>query len=172
MEIQAKTTREFIDKNHIQGYAPSSINIALYYKEEPVCIMTFGKSRYNKMFEYEVVRFCNKLNTQVLGGAGKCWSYFLKKYNPTSVISFADRRYSNGNLYKKLGFKLDHISKQNYFYYIDESILLSRVKCQKHKLKSLLKNFDINKTEVENMFNNGYRRIWDAGNYVFVWKKS
>ena len=36
-----------------------------------------------------------------------------------------------------------------------------------NKLKNKLSSFDNNKTESENMFNNGYRRIWDCGNLVF-----
>jgi len=37
-------------------------------------------------------------------------------------------------------------------------------------LKDKLEKFDENSTEVENMQNNGYTRIWDCGNYVFELK--
>ena len=53
----------------------------------------------------KIVRFCNKINTTIIGGASKLISYFIKKYKPTHIITFADRRYSIGDLYLKLGFK-------------------------------------------------------------------
>jgi hypothetical protein len=46
-------------------------------------------------------------------------------------------------------------------------ILESRIKYQKHKLKDVLSIFDGEKTEYENMKNNGFRRIYDCGNMVF-----
>ena len=41
----------------------------------------------------------------------------------------------------------------------------------KHKLAKTLKVFDNSKTEVENCYNNGLRRIWDCGNLIFVKEK-
>lgn len=35
----------------------------------------------------------------------------------------------------------------------------------------MLENFDHKQTEVQNMVNNGYDRIWDCGNKVFVFRK-
>ena len=45
-----------------------------------------------------------------------------------------------------------------------------RFNFQKHKLKNILSKFDQNKTEWENMVENGYDRIWDCGNLIFVKK--
>ena len=50
-------------------------------------------------------------------------------------------------------------------------VLESRIKYQKHKLGKLLETFDPAKSEIENMKLNGYHRIFDCGNLVFV-KKS
>lgn len=62
--------------------------------------MTFGKSRYDKSYEYELIRFCNILYINVIGAAGKLLKFFERSYTPKSIISYADRRYSTGNLYK------------------------------------------------------------------------
>jgi hypothetical protein len=130
--------------------------------------MTFGKCRFDKKHEWELLRFCNKLGYHVPGSASKLLKYFEKTYKPTSLVSYADRRWSIGNVYEKLGFKFSHNSLPNYWYFKNNSLLLeSRVKYQKHKLKNLLENFDENKTEVENMKANGYNRIFDCGNMVF-----
>ena len=171
-EIDNDIKNSFLNENHSQGEDKSTINIGLFYNDELVSVMTFGNSRYNKKYEYEMHRFCTKIGYQIIGGAGKLWSYFVKTYNPKSVITYADRRYSDGTFYEKIGFKKIGISKPNYFYFKSASMLLSRLKFQKHKLKNILESFNPELTEWDNMQLNGYDRIWDCGNYVFVWKNS
>jgi hypothetical protein len=167
-EISVKTKNTFLNTNHLQGEDISKIKLGLYYNDELVSVMTFGKSRFNKNYEYELIRFANKINTNVIGGASKLFSYFKRNFSPNSIITFADKRYSDGNLYEVLGFNYLRESKPNYFYFTpSEMELKSRVQFQKHKLKDKLLEFDANSTESENMFNNGYRRIWDCGNYVY-----
>jgi hypothetical protein len=131
--------------------------------------MTFGKCRFDKKHEYELLRFCNKLGYHIPGSASKLLKYFEKNYNPKSLISYADRRWSQGKLYKSLNFKFIKNILPNYWYLKNNntSKLFSRIKYQKHKLKNILENFDESKTEVENMKANGYNRIFDCGNMVF-----
>ena len=144
-EVDAHIANEFLENNHIQGACPSTIKVGLYYNNELVSLMTFGKSRHfigNCRYEYELLRFCNKINTTVIGGASKLFNYFVKSYHPMSVVSYADRRWSNGNLYEKLGFTFSHYSKPNYFYVIDnkrrnrfnfrKSVLSAKYNCPSH----------------------------------------
>jgi hypothetical protein len=98
--------------------------------------MTFEK--LTKNYEYRLVRFASKLGYQVIGGASKLLKYFERNYNPKSIISYADRRYSNGNLYYALGFQFLNNSKSNYFWTKNQQ-KYTRYQCQKHKLKELLK---------------------------------
>ena len=171
-EIDNKTTCDFLNENHLQNSTKTPINIGLFYNNELISVMTFSKTRFSKKYEYELVRFCNKLNYSVVGSAGKMLKHFEKEYNPKSLVSYADRRwsYSKKNLYDSLGFKLINISKPNYWYFKNDNCFLleSRVKYQKHKLKNLLGDFDKTKTEIENMRMNGYNRIFDCGNLVYV----
>ena len=169
-EVSSKEAKEFLEKNHLQGACNSKVNIGLYSGNTPVSLMTFGKPRYNKQYEWELLRFCNALNTSVIGGAGKLLSYFVKTYNPSSILSYANLRWSTGNLYEKLGFTLKGTSSPNYFYFNEDFILHSRIEFQKHKLKDKLENFDPSLTESENMYNNGYRKIYDCGNLVYEMK--
>ena len=115
-----------------------------------------------------MLRFCSKIGYHVVGGAGKLLKHFERSYKPKSLVSYADRRWSQGKLYKALGFKLDHASSPNYWYWKNINQLESRIKYQKFKLKNILDVFDESKTEVENMKANGYHRIFDCGNIVFV----
>lgn len=168
-EVTNKEAKEFQIENHLQGAVNASIKLGLYFEDELVSLMTFGKSRYTKTAEYELIRFCSLRNTTVQGGASKLLKYFEKTYNPKSIVSYANRRWSNGNLYNQLGFELSHVSSPNYFYFkLNENILHSRVKFQKHKLSKVLEVFDPEKTETENMYENSYRKIYDSGNLVFV----
>ena len=167
-ELKSTEIKDFLNNNHLQGFINSSINLGLYHNNELVSVMTFSKPRFNKKYDYELIRFCNKLNTSVIGSASKLFNYFIKNYNPKSIISYANRRFSNGNIYEKLGFKFLRKTAPNYFYFKPSiRILMSRNQFQKHKLANLLDKFDENLSESENMFNNGYRRIYDCGNLVY-----
>jgi hypothetical protein len=100
---------------------------------------------------------------------GKILTYFMNNYNPISLVSYADIRYSIGTLYEQNNFKLVGNSRPNYYYVNSNGIPLrySRQKFQKYKLEKLLEKYDKNKSEWENMLENGYDRIWDCGNLVY-----
>jgi hypothetical protein len=165
---EVSTQTDFLNKNHLQGYCPSKINIGLYYNNELVSLMTFGKPRFNKKYEWELLRFCNKINTTVIGSASKLFTYFQKQY-ASKVVSYANRRFSQGSLYNILGFKKYTETTPNYFYFTEtDRLLLSRLQYQKHKLKSKLDKFDSTLTESANMYNNGFRKIYDCGNITYV----
>lgn len=166
-EVSSKESFEFQCQNHIQGGVHSKVNLGLYFDNELVSLMTFSKPRFSKKYEWELVRFCNKIGYHIPGGASRLLKHFERNYTPKSLVSYADRRWSKGNLYEKLGFNLDSISNPNYWYIVDGQ-LESRIKYQKHKLKNTLPVFDKSKSEWENMKNNGYNRIFDCGNLVFV----
>ena len=169
-EISSKEAKEFLNNNHIQGNVNSKYNIGLYYNNELVSLMTFGnlrKSMGNKSNEnmYELLRFCNKLNTNVIGGADKLLKYFIKTYQPKEITSYADRRWSQGYLYEKLGFEYIHNSKPNYFY-INKGEREYRFKYRKDVL--VKEGFDKNKTEREIMKERGFNRIYDCGNKKYI----
>ena len=166
-EVFIKEKTKFLEENHIQGACSSSVNLGLYYEDELVSIMTFGKSRFDKNHEWELLRFCNKTGVSVVGGAGKLLKAFRKEYKPKSIISYANRRWSQGNLYRKLGFTQIGKTKPNYFYFNNEYELKNRMSFQKHKLSKILNHYDPSLSETENMYHNGYRKIYDCGNLVF-----
>lgn len=170
-EIDSKTANIFLENNHLQGKDNSKIKLGLYHGEELVSIMTFGRSRYGSDAEYEIYRYCNKLNTAIVGGAEKLFKNFIKLYEPRSIKTFSDRRYFTGKVYDKLGFKFIENTPPNYSYTMNYLDLESRRKYQKNQLSKLLEIFDPNKTEFQNMVENGYDRIWDCGNMKFIWKK-
>lgn len=168
-EVDFKTTRSFLNKNHLQDSISSSIQIGLYFNDELVSLMTFSESRYDKRYQYEILRFCNKCHVNVIGGFSKLLKYFKKVYNCESIISYANRRWSRGDVYHKNNFNLMRITKPNYFYFqLNNLNLYSRQMFQKHKLSIKLDQFDECLTETENMYNNKYRKIYDCGSLCFI----
>jgi hypothetical protein len=169
-EIDYALAKSFCAQNHLQGSCPSKINLGLFYNNELLEVMTFGKPRYTQKYQYELLRLCTKKYYSVIGGASKLFKYFKQTYNPNSIISYANRRFSNGSIYETLEFKFKHASDPNYWY-VKDGELLSRVKCQKHKLRQWLPKFNENMSESENMLNNGYTRIFDCGNLVYEYSR-
>ena len=165
-EIDNNLSKKFLEKYHIQGYCTASIRLGLFYKNRLVALMTFGKSRFNKNYDWELLRYVTIGNFNIIGGAGKLLSHFRSNYSG-SIISYADRRWSQGELYKSLGFTELKSSEPAYFYTKDD-IRYSRVMFQKHKLKDVLEIFDETLSEAENMENNGYCRVYDCGSKVFI----
>ena len=114
-EVSVKEARSFLNKYHIQGYAKDDIRLGLYHGSELVSIMTFGKPRYNKNFEYELVRYCSSIN--VTGGSSRLFKHFLNKYKPKSICSYCDLSKFKGETYSLLGFKLRSISSPAVHWY-------------------------------------------------------
>ena len=163
-DVNNDESNKFLDENHIQKHDKSIIKLGLYNNNDLVSIMTFAASRFDKKYEYEMIRFCNKTDTIIVGGANKLFSHFINTYHPSSIVSYSDRRYFSGNVYKKLGFQFEKNTPPNYFYICNHyTELKNRMNFQKYKLKKLLPTFDNNVSEWENMKNNGFDRIWDCG---------
>lgn len=169
-EISSTVSTSFLKENHVQGDCKSSVRIGLFHNNVLVSVMTFGRPRYAK-HDYELHRFCNILNTSVVGGASKLFKYFVKFFNPISIISYSHRDKFTGNLYSQLGFNFSHSSGPAYYYTKNYLDFENRLKYQKHKLIKILPIFNPLATEWENMQENGYDRIWDCGNDVWVWSK-
>ena len=165
----------FINQTHIQGSIGAAIKIGLYYNNELVSIMTFGSLRKNlgqtsTQGGYELLRFCNKLNTNVVGAASKLFSYFKKTYNPVSIISYADKCWSNSkrNIYTSLNLKYIHESEPSY-YYIIGSKKKGRFAYRKDQL--LLCGYDgVQWTEHTICLANNIYRIFDVGTCKYEWK--
>jgi hypothetical protein len=170
--VPKKDIRPFLEENHLQGYANSPIAYGLYYEDELYSLMTFasGKGRMDKNTDWELIRFCNKKGYNVQGAASRLLKAFRADH-PGSIKSYANRRWSNGNLYRALGFKELGISEPNHFYWHlnDSSLHLhARQSFQKHKQSNKLEIFDPNKTALDNMIINRYTILWDSGNYNFI----
>lgn len=180
MPVDAKTAYKFLQENHRQGGVHSKYRYGLYHEGELVSLMTFGYMRNtlgigNEDISdcMELVRFCNKLNTSVIGGASKLFKHFVVDHNPTRIRSFSDRAHTRGSLYTTLGFKSIAQNKESYVWVNSlDNKAYSRVVAQKHNIRKFFKDptIDINKTEREIMESHGYVRVYDSGTITWEWK--
>ena len=163
---------KFLDSNHLQGNCNSKYKIGLYYNEELVSVIGLSKKRTslggkkNDDGGLEIVRFSNKINTQVIGGFSKLLSYIKKNIEFNHLITYSDLRYFNGLIYEKNGFKFKHQSKPNYWYVDTNGKRYHRYNFAKHKLVKM--GYDKNLSESTIMKNLKYKKIWDCGNFKWV----
>lgn len=175
-ELSYLDKQKFLNDNHLQGNDISKINLGLYHNDELVSVMTFSggsiaKGSKSQDSIYELSRFCNLKDTVVIGGASKLLTYFKKNYNWSSIFSYADRRWSDGDVYNKLGFQFLYNTTPNYWY-INLSKSLERhhrFTFRKSELKEM-KSYKENLTEFEIMELEGYYRIYDCGSSKFEMK--
>lgn len=163
-EISNKEAKEFNNKYHIQGHINSSIRYGLYYNEELVSLMMFSKPNISKGKNkgLELTRFATSCN--VVGAAGKLFNYFIKKHNPETIFSFCDLRWNTGEVYNKIGMTLVGETPINYWY-IKGNSRIHRFSLRKKK------DEDKNISEKKLRDLQGWHRIWDCGNYKFVWNR-
>lgn len=182
--ISPQEKTRFLQENHIQGADYSNtIPFGAFYQNELVSVMTFSRGK-RKIFgglEYqkdhvELVRFAIKKYTLITGIASKLFQAAIKELKPEKIISFADRRWSSdiesGILYMKLGFKKDTCTSPNYWYLLKKNSYKKRVHrfaFRKSLLNKKLDVFDKEKSEWENMKQNGNDRVWDCGTIKYVW---
>jgi hypothetical protein len=160
-------TKDFLDRNHIQGFCSSSIKLGLFYNNELVSLMTFGKRMINKKVEFELLRFCNLLNMNVIGASSKLFNYFKKNYQFEELICYSDFRLFDGKVYNILGFSKKYLSQPDYFWYKG---LERKHRFTFNKQKLVSEGFNKNMTEVEIMHERGYYRIFGCGQIRWEYK--
>lgn len=160
VEVSVSDKTIFFDQHHIQGSGPGSINVGLEYGDELIACMSFIKQAKR--------HYLNRYATshRVVGGFGKLLTYFQREYDWETIISFADNRWSNGNLYHKTGWNIDIPLKPDYSY-ASKGKRIHKFNYRRKFLPSKLAHFDPNLSEWENCKANGVLRIWDCGKQKF-----
>lgn len=171
-EIDGPNVSKFLNKTHVQGADISKIKLGAFYDNELVAVMTFCKPRKLMNIKdaeglFELSRFSTNTDYRITGIASKLLSHFKNNYDWSEIYTYADLRWSNGNLYNQIGMEYQHTSPPNYYYIVDGK-RKHRWQFRKSELPKLLgEQFDPSKTEYQNMLNAGYDRIWDCGNLKY-----
>jgi len=165
-ETSSKEKNNFLEQFHIQGPDASIVKLGAFYRDQLVAVMTFSHGSLAKGVKkqdplvWELNRFCTHSDFVVSGIASRLLEYFKRNYDWHKIFSYADRRWSDGNLYEKLGFELEHVTQPNYWYIRD---------FQRTHRFALRKRPDEPKDIPEYILRlqEGYIRVWDCGNLKF-----
>ena len=164
-------TGNYLDTYHLQGTCRGQkIRLGLYYNNQLVSLMTFGKSRFNKNCEYELLRYCASHN--VVGGAEKLFKYFVDTYKPNSVVSYCDTSKFRGKVYDTLSFEFIKTNKPRKHWYsmkerrhITDGLLLSQ------GYDRLFKESHGKGTSNEELIlARGYLPVYDCGQSTYIWR--
>lgn len=180
-KLDHKTKSAFINEYHFYGDSnQGTISYGLYYNNELVSVMSFGKLRgqnklRNNKDHYELVRFVTKDNTRIIGGASKLFKKFISEYHPVYIICYSDNDFFTGETYHKLGFKLKSLGESIDYQWVKGTKALSRYECMTNKLLEKYDKYrNINITgSVEDyiMHDLGYNKLYRCGNSIWEYKQ-
>ena len=159
-EVDVAEKNDFLNENHIQGKDNSTIKLGLYYNDELVSLMTFCYPRFSKKYNWELSRFCSKHNYNVIGGASKLFKYFVDNYikDGDVIVSYSDIAKTTGKIYKTLNFEFVNDAEPNYIWWKSDDDYKTRYQCQMVNERIIMES-------------NGYIKIYDCGNKVWVFRK-
>lgn len=170
-EIDSQVASTFESQFHIQGSVRGqSICLGLYYNGELVEVMTFGSPRYNKHYEYELLRLCSRADLAIIGGAERLWNHFIKSYAPISVISYCDASKFSGSVYRRLDMKLDEITEPNKNWSKNHELITNNLLLQRGFDQIFNTSYGKGTSNEELMVQNGWLPVYDCGQYRFIWK--
>ena len=162
---------EFLNRNHLQGFCKGQkIKLGLYYQDNLVQVMTFGTPRYNKNYEYELIRLCSENSYTVTGGAEKLFKNFLNTYNPKSIVSYCDNSKFTGDVYTKLGFSLKTYGEPSKHWYNGKKHFTDNLLRSRGADQLIGTNFGKGTNNENIMKQNWFVEIYDCGQSVFEYK--
>lgn len=176
-EISQLEANRFLKQYHLQNGAKlQTVCLGLFLGQELIEVMTFGKPRFNKNYEWELIRLCTKAEYCVVGGAERLFSAFVQKEHPKSIISYCDNAKFNGNVYGRLGFTLQSsrgISR--HWYNLETKVHITDNGLRMQGFDKLLgesygETFGKGTSNEELMRDHGFVEVFDAGQSVYSWQ--
>lgn len=162
--VDNQMKEHFFEVNHSQGNGPSSINLGLFHENELIACIGFIQEKDGI---YNLSRYATSMI--VTGGFTKLLTYFERQYHPKQIYTFADLRWSEGDLYKNNGFILDKELSPDYSYVINDK-RIHKFNFRHRRLAKILENYDPKLSEHQNCLNHGIYRIYDCGKLKFIKK--
>ena len=117
-KIDKKLANSFLNENHSYGSCTSRYNYGLFTKKADanypenslIAVASFSNSRRWKKEEkiirsHEWLRYSSLPGIRISGGMGKLLKHFIDEVKPDDIMSYADLEWSDGNVYRALGFK-------------------------------------------------------------------
>lgn len=169
--IPRKTAEIFTSTNHIQGKCAGQILCyGLYFKGELVQVMTFGRPRYTKKYDFELLRLCSKIGVEVVGGASKLFKKFLKDNSDKNVISYCDASKFSGKVYEQIGMTFSYRTEPTKVWSKGSDKITDNLLRQRGYDQLFGTNYGKGTSNEQLMLDNGWLPVYDCGQKVFVYK--
>lgn len=109
-KVPKSVSGPFLAANHRLGDTSCRFRYGLFHSGELVAVAGFSGPRTwrkgeNVIRSYEWVRYASLEGLGVDGGMGKLLKAFIDDVHPDDVMSYADASWSDGDVYRKLGFE-------------------------------------------------------------------
>lgn len=169
-EIKTNAAREFLEKNHIQGFTPCSTYCGILHKGILIGVAAFHKGRTSNPGEWELARYASTIGMHISGGMSKAIAWFQKNHPNVPLISYADRRWTSSTQNAYSRFKCIRKTPPSYYYVYHAQIY----RREKFMLKHLAKNPITASTYRPGMTEReccskiqGLFKIWDCGQLLY-----
>lgn len=171
-KLYPKVANEFIECNHLQGTCRGQkVCFGLLYNDELVEVMTFGKPRYDKKYDAELLRLCSRSDVNVIGGASRLFKYAIQYMDPESVISYCDISKFNGEVYDKIGMKLVRQTPPQEIWSKGKDYITANLLRQKGYDQLFKANYGKGTSNEQLMLDHGWLPVYDCGQAVYEWTK-
>lgn len=170
-ELSKQATDDFMNRFHIQKTCKGqTYSYGLTYHGELVEVITFGKPRYNRNYQFELLRLCSNPNYSVVGGASKLFKHFVKIVNPESIISYCDRSKFSGAVYEKIGMSHIRDTEPNKVWSKGTVRITDNLLRQRGFDQLFNTNYGKGTSNEELMIENGWLPVYDCGQLVYEWR--
>lgn len=172
-EVSLSEANEFLDKYHLQGKVRGQKYIlGLYHDDQLLQVMTFGKPRYDKNHDCELLRLCTKPGSFVVGGANRLFYHAIND-NPQwrSIISYCDIAKFSGDVYHKLGMSLIRTTPPQEIWAKGKDKVTASLLRQRGFDQLFNTNYGKGTSNEELMIQSGWLPVYDCGQYVFEWRR-
>jgi len=117
--IDINECNSFLDANHIYGATMAKHKIGLFLGNELIAVATFSSQKnLNVGRSVELIRFCSKNNTTIVGGLDKLLKFYVNEFSPNHIMTYIDKDWGSGKGFLKLGFK-QHSDRESITYYVN-----------------------------------------------------
>lgn len=173
VDIDNTSLLNFLDEHHLNVAIKGKFKYGLIYNGQIVAVISLSKGRPMQRdgveyISFELLRFCNRLNTTVVGGFSKLLHHFIKSQNPDDIMTYVDADWSEGRSLLGQGFSCVGFKEPEEFWL--NSVTYTReypkLVLQQHPELSTKSEGDL-KTALQSM---GYFSVTNSGSYKFLRK--
>lgn len=171
-EVSKHECDTFLNTYHLQNTCKGQkVRLGLYYNNCLVQIMTFGEPRYNKNYEWELLRLCSHKDYKIIGGSQKLFKHFLKNYNPDNIISYCDNSKFTGRVYETLGMVKYESTKPSCNWSKGKQKITQNLLNQRGFDQLFKTNYGKNTSNKQLMIEHGWLEVFDCGQNTFIYNK-